>query len=141
MVSEFATMGKIAKYGDLDWSKRVARWNEAACVPRHSLEDMPCDEMNLAVDLIREEVNEMIDAIFLRDKIEAADGAGDSIVVILGAMYRLGIDMAAVMDEILRSNDSKLIGGVERRKDGKIMKGANFVKPDIEGALERGRKL
>lgn len=58
----------------------------------------------------------------------------DVIVVTYGAALEYGIDLDAVLVAVHESNMSK-VEGMERRADGKVLKGPNYRKPDIAGVL------
>jgi hypothetical protein len=127
-----------------NWAQRVADWNKRAGVKRIDEGLTNAEQysaLRLAVDLIDEEIGETKAALnaWTQNRSEAlvgiADGIGDSIVVLCGLAYRLGIPLAAVMEEILASNDSKLIGGVQYRADGKILKGPHYKPPDLPRAM------
>lgn len=91
----------------------------------------------LRIDLIKEEFDEFQDAICDNDIIEIADAIGDILYVTYGAALVYGINADDVLEEIHRSNMTKLDadGKPIRREDGKILKGPNFQEPDIAGAL------
>lgn len=90
--------------------------------------------------IIIEEVGETIIAVANGDEIEAADGIGDSIVVLLGLAVICNLPMDSILKEINRSNMTKgfydEIGG---RQKG-IYKGKNYSLPDIKHAIEKGRE-
>lgn len=65
-------------------------------------------------------------------RINLADGLGDVIVTALGLGYRLGFKMEDILKEISKSNHSKFEKGKPLyNADGKIIKGSNYVKPDL----------
>lgn len=72
-----------------------------------------------------------------RDTVEAADALADLIYVIYGMALETGIDLAAVLAEVQRSNLSKLgaDGKPIYRDDGKVLKGPGFFHPDVAGVL------
>ena len=96
------------------------------------------DESPLRRELLREEYEEYIAAEDAGDLVELADALGDMAYVIYGTAIAYGIDLDAVVREIHRSNMTKLMpdGTVKRREDGKVQKGPNFVRPNINAALE-----
>ena len=57
--------------------------------------------------------------------------------MVCGYALEAGIDLKAVVEEIHASNMTKLDadGSVLRREDGKILKGPNYLKPDIAAVL------
>lgn len=89
---------------------------------------------NLRVELIGEEVEELIDALLDGDMEKIADGAADSIVVILGTMVSYGIHLQPIWDEVHRTNMAKKDGPV--RADGKRLKPEGWKPPDIMGKLK-----
>ncbi|SPT52415.1 Uncharacterized protein conserved in bacteria [Actinomyces bovis] len=72
-----------------------------------------------------------------RDTVEAADALADLVYVIYGMALETGIDLAAVLAEVQRSNMSKLgaDGRPVYREDGKVLKGPGFFPPDVAGVL------
>lgn len=99
------------------------------------------DRIALRESLITEEVSELLTAIKRRDLIETADGIADAIVVLIGTALEFGIPLDKVMEEVHRSNMSKLgpDGKPVLREDGKVMKGPNFTPPDISSILVEAR--
>lgn len=96
--------------------------------------DLDNDLVNkLRYDLIREELDELFDALFDRDLVAIADALGDLAYVVYGAAVTYGIDLDPVIREIHRSNMSKLMpdGSVAYREDGKVLKGPNFTPPNL----------
>lgn len=62
----------------------------------------------------------------------------DVLYVTYGAADALGIDLPAVFVEVHRSNRSKVgaDGHVERRADGKVLKGPHYRPPHLDGLVE-----
>jgi len=91
----------------------------------------------LRLELIREEYEELEEAIENRDMIEVADALTDLLYVIYGAGHAFGIDLDACFLEVHESNMSKLgpDGKAIYREDGKVMKSENFFAPDLESVL------
>lgn len=75
-----------------------------------------------------------------RDTVEAADALADLVYVIYGMALETGIDLAAVLAEVQRSNMSKLgeDGKPIYRADGKVLKGPGYFRPDVAGVLGLG---
>ena len=75
-----------------------------------------------------------------RDTVEAADALADLVYVIYGMALETGIDLAAVLAEVQRSNMSKLgaDGRPVYREDGKVLKGPGYFPPDVAGTLGMG---
>ena len=93
----------------------------------------------LRARLIREELEEMELAIQDEDLIEVVDGIIDLLYVVLGSALEFGISekLSELFNEVHASNMSKLENGFPiYANDGKIMKGKDFVKPDLKRILE-----
>lgn len=88
--------------------------------------------------LIDGEVNiELLPAIDSGDLVEIADGIADSLYVLIYTAYCHGIPIERIWDEVQRTNMAKFENGVviKRLGDGKVMKPAGWVPPDIAGIL------
>lgn len=91
----------------------------------------------LRMDLIEEEWDELQDARDDNDLVEIADALADLVYVIYGAALVWDIPLDAVLEEVHRSNMSKLEDGKPLyREDGKVLKGRNFSEPQISMVLE-----
>lgn len=93
----------------------------------------------LRVELIKEELRELQEAIDAKDIVEVADALTDILYVVYGAGAAFGIDLDACFEEVHESNMSKLMpdGTVKRREDGKVMKGPNYFSPDLKKVLDK----
>lgn len=102
---------------------------------------IPKTRGQLRHDLIHEELREYWDAIRDDDLTEIADALGDMLYVVFGAAIEHGIDLEPVVEEIHRSNMSKLgdDGKPIYREDGKILKGSSYSPPDLVSVLEEQR--
>tara|TARA_Y100000389_G_C17272274_1_gene418624 strand:- start:20 stop:391 length:372 start_codon:yes stop_codon:yes gene_type:complete len=92
------------------------------------------DKINkLRIDLIKEELDELIDAMKNRDLLEVADALTDILYVTYGAGHALGIDLDKCFNEVQNSNMSKLDeqGKPIYNNSGKVMKGPNYFKPNL----------
>ncbi len=87
----------------------------------------------LRLDLIKEELDELKEAINNNDLLEVADALTDILYVTYGAGHAFGIDLDSCFQEVQNSNMSKLgEGGKPIYNDtGKVMKGPNYFKPDL----------
>lgn len=95
----------------------------------------------LYLRLIEEEYGELRKGFDEQDIIATADGIGDLIWVIMGLANTLGINVAAVWQEILASNMSKTVDGkLIKRADGKILKPETYFPPNIAKALSLGEE-
>ena len=92
------------------------------------------DKINkLRIDLIKEEIDELTDAMKNKDLLEVADALTDILYVTYGAGHAFGIDLDKCFDEVQNSNMSKLDenGKPIYNDSGKVMKGPNYFKPNL----------
>ena len=92
------------------------------------------DKINkLRIDLIKEELDELQEAIKNNDLLEVADALTDILYVTYGAGHAFGINLDKCFDEVQNSNMSKLGKNGEPiyNESGKVMKGPNYFKPDL----------
>jgi predicted HAD superfamily Cof-like phosphohydrolase len=92
------------------------------------------DKINkLRIDLIKEELEELTEAMQKKDLLEVADALTDILYVTYGAGHAFGIDLDACFNEVQKSNMSKLgkDGKPIYNESGKVMKGPNYFKPDL----------
>ncbi len=92
------------------------------------------DKINkLRIDLIKEELDELQEAMKNNDLLEVADALTDILYVTYGAGHAFGIDLDKCFDEVQNSNMSKLgeNGDPIYNESGKVMKGPNYFKPDL----------
>lgn len=105
--------------------------------PTHAepfIEDGALNE--LRVELIREELEELEDALAARDPVATLDALVDLQYVLDGAYHALGFAKVkeAALNRVHESNMSKALpdGTVLRREDGKILKGPDYKPPSLE---------
>ena len=92
------------------------------------------DKINkLRIDLIKEELDELQEAMQNNDLLEVADALTDILYVTYGAGHAFGVDLDKCFDEVQNSNMSKLGENGEPiyNESGKVMKGPNYFKPDL----------
>ncbi len=92
------------------------------------------DKINkLRLDLIKEELEELTEAMKNKDLLEVADALTDILYVTYGAGHAFGIDLDKCFEEVQNSNMSKLDQNGEPiyNEKGKVMKGPNYFKPDL----------
>ena len=92
------------------------------------------DKINkLRIDLIKEELDELQEAMKNNNLLEVADALTDILYVTYGAGHAFGIDLDKCFDEVQNSNMSKLGENSEPiyNDSGKVMKGPNYFKPDL----------
>lgn len=95
----------------------------------------------LRYKLVNEEIGEFNAALnamlvapdWAKPRVELLDAVADSIVVLIGTANALGMDLDTAMERVFESNLTKL--GEDGRpfynSDGKVMKGPNFIPPDL----------
>ncbi len=92
------------------------------------------DKINeLRLNLIKEELNELIEAMNNKDLVEVADALTDILYVTYGAGHAFGINLDKCFEEVQNSNMSKLDynGKPIYNDNGKVMKGPNYFKPNL----------
>ena len=93
------------------------------------------DKINkLRLDLIKEELNELTEAMNNKDLLEVADALTDILYVTYGAGHAFGINLDKCFEEVQNSNMSKLDdnGKPIDNEHGKVMKGPNYFNPDLK---------
>jgi len=92
------------------------------------------DKINkLRLDLIKEELDELKEAMDNKDLLEVADALTDILYVTYGAGHAFGINLDKCFEEVQNSNMSKLDenGKPIYNDAGKVMKGPNYFKPNL----------
>ena len=94
--------------------------------------------VKLRYDLIKEELNELQNAIKTKNLKEIADALTDILYVTYGAGHAYGIDLDKCFDEVQRSNMSKLgeDGKPIYNEKGKVMKGPKYFEPNLRQFIE-----
>ena len=101
--------------------------------------EFPREEIiNLRYDLIKEELNELQNAIKTKNLKEIADALTDILYVTYGAGHAYGIDLDKCFSEVQKSNMSKLDedGKPIYNKKGKVMKGSKYFEPNLKQFIE-----
>ena len=92
---------------------------------------------SLRYDLIKEELDELKEAMDNKDIKEVADALTDILYVTYGAGHAFGVDLDKCFEEVQNSNMSKL--GEDNKpiynENGKVMKGPNYFKPNLKKFL------
>ncbi len=111
--------------------------------------DIPVEELELHLNLIREEFDELVQAAgcsftengFQKntqtDLVECADALGDLLYVVYGMCNALGIDIGECYREIQRSNMTKFRDGYKVNEIGKLIKSPNWEPPRLKEILEK----
>ena len=92
------------------------------------------DKINqLRLNLIKEELEELREAMENKDLVEVADALTDILYVTYGAGHAFGINLDKCFNEVQNSNMSKLglNGKPIYNEFGKVMKGPNYFKPNL----------
>ena len=102
--------------------------------------NLPHATSKLRFDLMKEENEEYLEAAKANDIIEIGDALGDMLYILCGTIISHGFQdkIESIFDEIQKSNMSKLgaDGKPIYREDGKVLKGPNYFKPNIEKVLK-----
>lgn len=119
---------------------QVAAFHRAFGLPwqrRPNVEHVPAHLLRLRETLLEEETAEFAVASHRRDLVGMADALADVVYVAYGTALTLGLDLDALLDEVHRSNMSKLDarGRPVLRDDGKVLKSPRYHAPDIEACL------
>lgn len=91
-------------------------------------------QFNLYVNLIREELQELNEAIEDDSNVEKLDALIDIIVVTIGAIHSMGANAQGAWDEVMTTNFAKVdqdTGKVRKRSDGKVLKPDNWRPPNL----------
>ena len=94
--------------------------------------------MQLRFNLIKEELNELEQAMKTKNLKEIADALTDILYVTYGAGYAYGINLDKCFKEVQRANMSKLgkDGKPIYNEKGKVMKGPNYLEPNLKQFVE-----
>ena len=94
--------------------------------------------IQLRLNLIKEELSELEQAIKNKNLKEVADALTDILYVTYGAGYAYGINLDKCFKEVQRANMSKL--GIDGKpiynEKGKVMKGPNYSEPNLKQFVE-----
>ena len=97
------------------------------------------DKINkLRIDLIKEELEELTQAMDNKDLLEVADALTDILYVTYGAGHAFGINLDKCFEEVQNSNMSKLgeNGKPIYNDSGKVLKGPNYFKPNLSKFID-----
>ena len=94
--------------------------------------------MQLRLNLIKEELSELEEAMKTKNLKEVADALTDILYVTYGAGYAYGIDLDECFKEVQRANMSKLgsDGNPIYHENGKVKKGPNYKEPNLKQFVE-----
>ena len=100
--------------------------------------ELSTEKINLLrISLIKEELEELQQAVRENNILEVADALTDILYVTYGAGHAFGINLDKCFNEVQESNMSKLgsDGKPIYHESGKVMKGPNYFKPDLSKFL------
>ena len=118
--------------------ERVKRFMEIFGQKINEKASFPNDKtISLRYDLIKEELEELKEAIDKKDIKEVADALTDILYVTYGAGHAFGINLDKCFKEVQSSNMSKLgeDGKPIYNEKGKVMKGPNYFKHNLSKFL------
>jgi len=96
--------------------------------------ELSTEKINLLrISLIKEELEELQQAMYENNILEVADALTDILYVTYGAGHAFGINLDKCFNEVQNSNMSKLgeNGKPIYNEHGKVMKGPKYFKPDL----------
>jgi len=92
------------------------------------------NQLNMYLGLIKEEGDELSEAVKRMDKIGTLDALIDIMVVTIGTLHSLGVDAEGAWNEVMRTNFAKIdpeTGKVNKREDGKVLKPESWEPPAL----------
>ena len=93
------------------------------------------NQLNMYLGLIKEEGDELAEAIRTQNKVETLDALLDILVVTVGTLHSLGVDSEGAWNEVMRTNFAKIdptTGKVSKREDGKVLKPEGWTPPELK---------
>ena len=100
--------------------------------------ELSTEKINLLrISLIKEELEELQQAVRENNILEVADALTDILYVTYGSGHAFGINLDKCFNEVQESNMSKLgsDGKPIYHETGKVMKGPNYIKTDLSKFL------
>ncbi len=117
----------------------VTAFHHSFRIPARPTPTAEIPEAEMRHEIMREENDEYREACEKGDLIAIADALGDQLYVLCGTIIAHGLQdkIAAIFAEIHRSNMSKLDADQQPilRADGKILKSANYFRPQLAPIL------
>jgi len=96
---------------------------------------MSKENYDMYLGLIKEEFEELQEAVEANDRVEQLDALIDILVVTLGAVRAGGFDGESAWEEVMRTNFAKIdpeTGKVRKREDGKVLKPEGWQPPNLK---------
>lgn len=91
-------------------------------------------QQELRISLIKEEYQELLEALDCNDPVATLDALADLSYVVAGAAIAWGLPLADALNEVHRSNMTKTPG--QTRADGKVIKGPTYEPPDLQTVMQ-----
>lgn len=116
----------------------VKQFHSALGQPIGESPHLPSEDRELLrLSLLNEEYGEVMEALRNRDLSNLAKELADLVYVTYGFAIEAGIDLDSVLEEVHRSNMSKMgaDGKPIYRADGKVLKGPNYFEADVDSIL------
>ncbi len=120
----------------------VEEFHKAFDVPIEGKPTLPAqDRRDMRIRILKEELQEYLAAEESDDLVEVADALADMVYVIYGTALEYGLPLDQIIEEVHRSNMSKLDddGKPIHREDGKVVKSQNYTPPNIEDIIKSSR--
>jgi predicted HAD superfamily Cof-like phosphohydrolase len=96
---------------------------------------MSKENYDMYLGLIKEEFEELQEAVEANDRVEQLDALIDILVVTLGAVRAGGFDGEGAWEEVMKTNFAKIdpdTGKVRKREDGKVLKPEGWKAPELD---------
>lgn len=106
----------------------------------HTTDEFNIDQFILYFDLIKEEFEELSEAMAAGDTIEVLDAIVDILVVTIGAGHSIGADVEGAWQEVMKTNFAKIdpeTGKVRKREDGKVLKPEGWTPPELNSFIKQ----
>lgn len=144
VVQAFQILNRIrASLTNDSWPAKVYAFHRLFNVPggEGSIRQLASIRRLLRTRLLVEEVKETLEAEAAGDLVETIDGLLDTIYVAIGWLLELGLtpgEINLAMEEVHASNMTKVDNSGKPVYDdgGKVLKGENYVRPDLCHVLE-----
>jgi predicted HAD superfamily Cof-like phosphohydrolase len=95
---------------------------------------MSKENYDMYLGLIKEEFEELQEAVEANDRVEQLDALIDILVVTIGAVRAGGFDGEGAWEEVMKTNFAKIdpeTGKVRKREDGKVLKPEGWRPPEL----------
>ena len=125
----------------LDWEALVSEFHDGMGHPVEMIPGLPEDNIReLRKKLIKEETDELLEAMDTMDLGHIAKEMADLIFVIIGAALVYGIPITRAFIEVCKSNMTKITDMLVFDEDGKLMKPDTYKEPDMNSLIEAAKR-